>query len=205
MEEVQSTEVLAREILDDARKKAMRILKSTDDTVHTQGAEWERKTKENITELEKKYTEQCELAAVKIMDRLPVDKRRIKVEKIENLLQEAVDFWYKSLNRSQILELLKKELVKRLASCEGIPGSAQKHFYYFGLERNEAETIAKTVNGTYAMEEVSSASRCPFIILETEKVRIIASVQDIINFLLEEKRAELVEALVGRTFIEEEI
>jgi hypothetical protein len=40
--------------------------------------------------------------------------------------------------------------------------------------------------------------------LETGKVRIIANIEKIVNFLLQEKRAELVEALVEHAFIEEE-
>ena len=54
MEELQSTEILEREILEDARKKAMRILKTADDTIRAKTAEWEKKTADAVAELEKK-------------------------------------------------------------------------------------------------------------------------------------------------------
>ena len=55
MEELQSTEVLDREILEDARKKALRILKSSEDTVKTHDQEWENKIAENINQIKNKY------------------------------------------------------------------------------------------------------------------------------------------------------
>jgi len=208
MEELQSTEILEREILEDARKKAMRILKTVDDTIRAKTSEWEKKTAAAIDELEKKKDEQKELAAEKIMARLPVDKLRIKVEKIEELLKSAVESWYKSLNRQRILDLLSRELSKRIAVCEEISASAKKNVYYSGLDRNEVETILKNVKGLKSNEwsgniaEISSADYYPSITLETESMRVIASIRKSIDFLLQEKREELVEAIVGRTFME---
>jgi len=208
MEELQSTEILEREILEDARKKALRILKTADDTIRTKTAEWEKKTADTIVELEKKNSEQQELAAGKIMARLPVDKLRAKVERIENLLQSSVETWYKTLSRQKILDLLSQELSKRLAICEEISTSAKKKVCYSGLDRKEAETVLKNVKGLAGNEwqgniaEIPCDHHYPSVTLETESVRVIASIRKIIDFLLQEKREELVEALVGRTFME---
>ena len=207
MEELQSTEILDREILEDARKKALRILKTADDTVKTQNEIWEKKTTESINELDKKFNIQRELAATDVMARLPIDKHRVKVEKIESLLQSAVEHWYKGLSRAQIQKLLTSELAKRIALCDEfsseVPSqSAKKRAFYSGLDRNEAETILKTVNGSCSLEEIP-AHGYPSITIETESVRIIASIQKIVDFLLHEKRAELVEALAGSAYVEE--
>ena len=202
MEELQSTEILDREILEDARKKAVRILKTADDTVRTQTEEWEKRTAASIDELEKKYNEQRDLAAADVMARLPIDKHRVKVEKIEGLLQTAVDTWYKGLSRARILELLSKELTKRVNLCEEFSASAQKRAIYCSLEQKEAETILKNVNGTFTYEE-SPAQHYPSITLETENVRIIASIQKTVDYLLQTKRAELIEALAGSGCTEE--
>ena len=207
MEELQSTDILDREILEDARKKAMRTLKTADDTIRAQTADWEKKTTESINDLEKKYIEQRELAAEKVMARLPIDKRRAKVEKIENLLHSAVEFWYKSLSRQRILELLTGELAKRIALCEKFSpdrlNSGQKRALYCGLDHKEAETALEIVKGACTLEENSAVHIYPSIILETGNVRIIASIQNTVDFFLQEKREELVEALVGRAFMEE--
>lgn len=202
MEELQSTEILEREIIEDARKKALRILKAADDTIKTKTAEWEKKTQENIDNLIKKNNKQKETAAEKIMARLPIDKLRIKIEKIEDMLQSAEDDWYKKLNRSRILELLTKELSERLKFYGDFANSKQKNAYYYGLNRNETEEILKTVDVTCAMEETSSDSRYPSIKLETEKVRITASIQKIVDYYIHVKRIELMESLVGNDFME---
>jgi vacuolar-type H+-ATPase subunit E/Vma4 len=203
MEELQSTDILDREILEDARKKASRILKTADDTVRAHTREWEKKTAESIDALEKKYDEQKELAAEKVMARLPIDKRRAKVEKIENLLQSAVESWYNALSRDQILELLSRELAKRLALCDEFSTSSEKRVYYSGLERREAEKTLKILSGTYTIEENAIVEHYPAITLETGNVRIIASIQKLVDFLLQEKRTELVEALLGSAYTEE--
>ena len=202
MEELQSTEILDREILEDARKKALRILKAADETMQAQTTEWERKTSAGIDELDKKYREQKEAESEKVMARLPIDKLRAKVEKIESLLESAVEDWYKGLSRQQVLGLLKSEISKRLAQCEGIVNTDGKRAFFSGLDRKEAEETLKAVKVTCNIEEVPSIDRYPSITLETGEVRIIASIQKMIDFILQEKREELVEALVGRALLE---
>jgi len=206
MEELQSTEILEREILEDARKKALRILKSADDTIRVRTSEWEKKTSQKIDELEENYSKQKEAAKEKVMARLPVDKLRCKVEKIENLLLSAVETWYSGLNRRRILELLADDFSKRFALCEEILTAAKRNVYCSGIDRKEAETFLKNINANFTINndnESQAASHYPYIVVETENVRIISSIQRIINFYLQEKRAELIEALTDNAFTEE--
>jgi len=202
MEELQSTEILEREILEDARKKALRILKNADDTIRIKTSEWEKKTSQTIIELEENYNKQKEAAAEKVMARLPVDKLRCKVEKIENLLLCAVETWYKGLSRQRILELLADDFSKRFALCEEILTAATRNVSYSGIDRKEAETFFKNINAKFTINEPSAAGNYPYIMVETEKVRIISSIQRIINFYLQEKRAELIEALTDTAYTE---
>jgi len=202
MEELQSTEILEREILEDARKKALRILKNADETIRIKTSEWEKKTSLAINELEENYNKQKEAAAEKVMARLPVDKLRCKVEKIENLLLSAVETWYNGLNKQRILELLADDFSKRFAICEEILTAVQRNVSYSGIDRKEAEMFFKNINVKFTINEEPSASHYPYIMVETEKVRIISSIQRIINHYLQEKRAELIEALTETAFTE---
>ncbi|MDR0487650.1 MAG: ATPase [Treponema sp.] len=203
MEELQSTEILDREILEDARKKALRILKTADDTALAQTAEWEKKTASTLEDIDKKFAEQCRLASDEIMAKLPIDKHRAKAEKIENLLKDAVKTWYSGLSRLRILELLTGELKKRLGFIQEFASFRQRRAVFCGIERKEAESVLKSVNMECAIEEIPSADGYPSIILESENVRIIASVQKTVDYLLQEKRAELAFALLGSAFAEE--
>jgi len=204
MEELQSTDILDREILEDARKKAQRILKTADETTLAKTKEWEKKTAESIAELEKKYGEQREAASEKVMARLPIDKQRVKVEKIENMLNSAVVSWYEGLDRGKILDLLSEELTKRLALCEEFSSSSKICAYISNLDKKEAQTVLKKAGVTCDIKEISTAGNFPSITLETGNIRIIASIQNMTDFLLQEKREELVKALIGSAYDEGE-
>ena len=204
MEELQSTDILAREILEDARKKAQRILKNAESTMLTQTAEWKIKTDTSLDELKKKYAKQYEISTEKIMARLPIDKHRAKAEKIETLICSAVESWYNGLSRTQIHDLLTAELTKRIAQVNNFKSSGPMRAFVYGLEQDEAEKILKSAAITCTIEKIKAGHGYPFITAEAGNVRITASIQKTIDFLLQEKRAELVEALLGSAFTEGE-
>ena len=200
MEELQSTDILAREILEDARKKAQRILKAANDTINMKSAEWEMKLAVTLDEAEKKYAEQGRLACEEIMTVLPIDKRRAKAKRIEELLNSAVENWYRHLSRSQVLALLKKELASRIAACDTFSGTEAKQkiqVTIHNLNSAETRTILQAVlpGIPFSIEETHSASVFPELVVETHNVRIYASIGKTVDFYLGEKRAELLEAL----------
>jgi len=202
MEELQSTKMLAREILEDARKKAQRILKTADEAVESKSAEWEKKTAETLDEMEKKYAQQGMLATQEIMTLLPIDKRRVKAKKIEELLNEAVENWYAGLSRKSVLALLQQELARRLAFCGEFAGSGKDQgirAVIHKIDRSEAQAILRAAlpGKTCAIEETRSSSPYPELVLETQDTRVYASVGRTVDFFLSERRAELIEALLG--------
>jgi hypothetical protein len=117
MEELQTTEVLDREILEDARRKAFRILKTADDTVKTTTTTWEKKTGQAVDDLKKRFEERRGRVSDEIMARLPLDKRRAESEKIEALVLNALDAWYAAQDREHVLSLLEAELRRRIEDC----------------------------------------------------------------------------------------
>ncbi|MDR0456541.1 MAG: ATPase [Treponema sp.] len=200
MEELQSTELLDREILEDARKKAHRILKTAEDTIKAKSAEWDSNLSVNLAELEQKYVQQGKFAVDEIMARLPIDKRRTKAKKIEALLRSAAETWYGGLSRGRVLDLLTKELKKRLAVNDKFTADSEIHAQIHQIGRTEAQTMLQAVlpGKSCIIEETRSASAYPAIILETPQARIYASIGKTVDFLLGEKRAELVESLLGK-------
>jgi len=206
MEEIQSTEIIDREILEDARKKAWRILKTADETVKAQTAEWEKKNSDNLDELYKKYEKRREKTALEIISRLPMEKRRIKAQAIDHLLNNAVHTWYTGLNRDFIINLIKDELAVRLGECCELfcdscrvkyknLSSSEVHFIINGMLKN-----IKPV-----MEEVVSREEFPELIVENEYVRVTASVKKAIDFFLQKKRSELTSALVGNGIFDSDV
>jgi len=205
MEEIHSTEILDREILEDARKKASRILKTNEDTIYTQNAKWEKKINDSIAELNKKYDKQKENEAERVMSRLPVDKLRAKIEKIETLLHTAIKDWYNNLNRSQIIDILSNDLSKKLISCKNFSLNEQTNIETQNLDPNETQTIINslTQHSTFRISHSALVvSSYPSITLESGDIRIIASIENILDHLLQERRFELTEALLGRDIME---
>ena len=203
MEEIQSTEILDREILEDARKKASRILKNAEDTIKAKAADWEKKLNITLSELQKKYAQQTQNVTDEIMTHLPIDKRRIKVKKIEEMLHSAVKTWYTGLPRSQVLDLLTRELKKCLGECSKFSPDSRVNVRTYLLEQKEAESLTQAVLPAHCgiasctIEKIHPVSEYPGIILETSEVKISASIEKIVEYILSEQRAELAEALLG--------
>jgi len=209
MEELQSTEILDREIIEEARKKASRILKQAEESIKAQNEKWEKKLNDSLTELEIKYSGQKEHAKKSIMARLSIDKQRLKIEKTEELLNTAVESWYKTLESGKKQELLVNELKKQLEFCNDFLEKEAVSVQTEGLDQNEAESIIKSINeSSFLNISISpltvlnaSLSGFPSITLETADVRITASLKNTVDFLLQEKRGELLSALAGCEFL----
>jgi vacuolar-type H+-ATPase subunit E/Vma4 len=196
MEELQSTEALDREILEDARKKAFKILKSADESAAASKASWERKLEKTLAQAKQSYAEKVEQGRTEIMARLPMDRRRVKSEKIESLLSKAKNDFLSSLDRATILDLLKRELEQRLANADEDGACALR---YRGLAKNELDPIVKNINVSSQKEDplYSIAGSFPAIVLDYPGLRVTASVDAAAADILLDKRAELATALLG--------
>ncbi|MDR2021401.1 MAG: ATPase [Treponema sp.] len=206
MEELQSTEVLDREILEDARKKAYRILKTADDTVSASAAAWDKKMKRAVDTVRRKYAARSEKVRQEIMARLPLDKRRARSEYTEGLLQSSMDAFLSALPGDKLLGLLEIELKKRIAEyldsgADNQDGSASWEVRFRGLEEAELRSLLKGL-GVFSVTMIqdpllSLPGKLPGLVIDTSSARISASVYAAAQTLLKDKRAELAEALLG--------
>ncbi|AEF86898.1 putative V-type ATPase, subunit E [Treponema primitia ZAS-2] len=210
MEELQSTDILDKEILEDARKKAQRILKTAGDTIAASQAKWEKRVLKDIEKLKQSFAGRAEKARDEMMARLPLDKRRSYTERVESQLQSSMNSYLKSLPREKILSLLEAEL-RRCAgdfvasSAAEIPDTAGAPLKVGCRDLGEAELqsilnraapgLAWTFDKDRSLHQLSG--NLPAIILDAPSVRITASVDALAKSLLEDSRAELVEALLG--------
>ncbi|MDR2135921.1 MAG: ATPase, partial [Treponema sp.] len=225
MEELQSTEVLDREILEDARHKAFRILKTADDTVISNTLSWEKKTKKAVGDLKRRFEERRNRSSEEIMARLPLDKRRAESEKIERLVGNALDAWYRAQSRERILGLLETGLRRCLEDCPEIlrpeqAGAIKALFHKISREEGEGilakilppdswEPAAYSLNaggaagasstGAGAAIRASGAlsGEYPELVLDSAGVRITASINMLVAALFADYRLELTAALIG--------
>jgi hypothetical protein len=209
MEELRSTDILDQEILEDARRKAYRILKTADDTVKSAEERWKKKTEDALADIGRRYERREEQSRVEIMARLPLDKRRIRSEKVESFLQSAMEGYFRDLPRERVLSLLEGELTKRFRECPVLedPRQGELPVIYRGLTREEARELLQRLfpQGGWVLKQAEPGFRLPgtfpALAADTPAVRIIASIDGIARELLGDKRAELVAALLGEGFL----
>jgi hypothetical protein len=205
---------LDREILEDARKKAFRIIKNADDAVKESALLWERKIQSALGELRQRYAEKTQRDGGDIMGQLVQDKRRARSVKIEALLKKAASDCLSSLDRKKLLALLEHELSKRLLELEAEESPI--------AEEDAPEVMARTITEVEAEKILEnaffkckkskkrkfwtivkpdimflSAGAFPALIVNTKKVKVTASIDDAEACLLEDKRVELTAALLG--------
>ena len=201
MEELHSTEALDREILEDARKKAFKILKSADDSIASSKASWDKKLARGEKKSRAGYAEKEGQFQREIMARLPMDKRRIRSEVINTLLNKAMEDFLASLPRAALLRIMEKELEKRKNEI-AINQKEKASLRYRKLSKEECSALAGAffpeTSFTYSEDPLYMiAGSFPAIVIDFSQVRITISVDRAAEALLLEKRAELAEALLG--------
>jgi len=218
MEELKTTEVLDREILEDARKKAYKILKTADDALAAQKRECEEKISSAIDSARKAYSQREKKTATEIFARLPLDKRRFRSETAEGFLIKAMDDFLRSLSREKLLSVVEAEVSEKINACicdfqsnDKADGKADDRndgkieVRYSGIELSEAKKILenafnsnKSLLNLCAFAPPSDGTLVlPFIEINTKALKITASVEDAAASLLKEKRSELAAALLG--------
>ncbi|MDR1301520.1 MAG: ATPase [Treponema sp.] len=212
MEELQSTELLDREIREDAQKKAYRILKLADEAVQARDVVWEQKTRTSLAEMRQKYAQGFATIQREFQARLVLDKRRIWAEKIEELLESAMNAYFRSLPRETLLSLLTGELQRCIAEVHrtGEPVSGFT-VQCRGLTDAEGTQVLKTClpSGTWTFSAAHPQhipeEPFPDIVADAPTVQITVSIRELGRTLLEDKRAELVEALMGPDVLVNEV
>jgi len=224
MEELRSTEVLEREILEDARKKAARLLKTADNTLAQQKRDWEKKLSDDLETLRNSYMERIKKNIGDIFARLPLDKRRLRLKTHEGLLTAAIDDFLLGVDRERLLSVLGRELL-RLLETINIEAVAMANdaantavVRYSGLTLDETHSILKKSQAAFDwqfQEDLSandlslndkslndltlngSSARFPGIVIDTGAFRLTASIESAAAALLKDNREELAAALLG--------
>ena len=213
MEELRTTEVLDREILEDARKKAHRILKTADDTLEIQKRDWEKKISGAVNSIRNAYAERTKKIDDETFARLPLDKRRLRSETVEGFLVKAMEDFLRSLKRETLLSILKNELSQLIKTGVEKGEIHQALVRYSGMTLSEAGELLKEISfseewkleedHSEILEEISEDKKLyaihefPSIVVDTETFRINVSVESSAGALMKEKRAELAAALLG--------
>jgi len=90
MEEIRGIEALAQEILDDARKRADRILRKAEEDARALEAQADRKIQQALEALEREYQTKREAAERAMRAHLPLEQQRLDIEYRDAALRKAL-------------------------------------------------------------------------------------------------------------------
>ena len=213
MEELRSTHILEREILEDARRKAHRVLKATDEALEAQKRDWEKKTQEDVEFIRNSYAERIKKTNEDIFARLPLDKRRMRLGMEEEFLVKAMENFLRSRDRETLLHILEQDLSIHLRACSEERTIYRATASYSGMNLSEARRVLgkvlKEINsGSLAaiqaedwdfkeLKDESVVHEFPYIVIDAQVLRIAASVENFVRALMKDQRAELAVALFG--------
>jgi len=145
------------------------------------------------------------------MARGPLDKRRLRSDTADFFLRKAMDDFLWSLKRGDMIMILVRELREMFAVCTGDEFTADQkpEIFCHNLDVDEVKNILKKtaensgtgVNPMSIQWQINlvknTAQSFPAVIINSNSLRITASVENAAMKLLGDKRAELASALLG--------
>lgn len=201
MEELRSTDILDREIQDDARRKVEKVLKAGD-------AECDRIAADVAVRLEKARAEKTAEYAKRLEDyrrdtdsAIPLEKQRRLVAFIDAEVRAALESWFEGLKPDRKVALFQSMLEKFREPLAGRKIRAT----FAGIPQADAERIVRASFGSGNVISVTGrdGSRPSFagdgVCVESDDgiVRCRATVDEVRQVLLATKRQELAEILMG--------
>jgi V/A-type H+/Na+-transporting ATPase subunit E len=209
MEELKSTEALDREILEDAQKKAARLLRNAEQAANASEREWAKKAETDIAELERKHAERVAERRKETLGRLPRDKRRERAERAERLRGAAMADYLAALPRLKLLSLVQKELSARVGALPSTGLVVKAMAFAPGEVEALLSAVLPARSWTLAQSDSASsrsidpsnpaatALALPSLVVEGARVYVRVGVESAAEELLREQRAELAVALLG--------
>ncbi len=203
MEELRSTEILDREIHEDARKKAEKVLKAAERECERIQSETEARIAAAGQEKKKDYEKKLEAYRQDAESSIPLEKQRRFVSLIDSSVRKALVEWFEGIGKERRLALYRSKLERYVPNL----GTARIRVREIGYAESEiAELVEKTV-GTGRLTGVTLISEAQSrvegvvdgLIVETEDRSVLCRVTraELFAELLSEKRQELAEALFG--------
>lgn len=196
MEEIRGTEALEREILEDARKRADRIIRKAEENARLLGAQTEQRIKEAISALLSEYRIKKRTAELEMLSRLPLEKARLDILYRDEILRKALKEALASMNP----RLFGLWCVKRLACQAELVRKSPAKVLVHGLDSETMRDIGALFGqGSDISIEEASTMKVRGLIVEPmdASYRISITENDLLEWLLDEKRGELAAALFG--------
>lgn len=198
MDELRSSEALEREIREDSRKRAEKLLKQAEEETRRYLDADAREAQAELDGLRRKYAEKAGAYRREHMARLPMDKKRRRIEWAQARLDAALKAEFSLMGDEDLLDLM----LPRLRSVSGFfhgKGCAVRVSGLGGKAvRDSLSPILPGLSPGAIVEEGSDAMRGVRVTSEDGRIMFGVSEESLRDELLDDYRAELVAALLGK-------
>lgn len=199
MEELRSTEILDKEIQEDARKKADRILKNADAEVEKIAAGVQVRL--DATKAEKEtYYKNLETAFERDLNAAyPLEKQRFLVEYQDRSMTDAISQYIDNLSTADKLALVQKMCLRCVPALTGKKVSAVvKGFDVKEIKKVlEANLEKGSLLSCEAAGETSEKYTGCILTSDDKAVRCRVTIEELIQGIVDANRYELVSTLFG--------
>lgn len=207
MEELRSTDILDKEIQDDARKKAEKILKNADIQCQQILSDVDARLDAAKKEREEYYNQKADKFLKDLNSSLPLEKSRFLVSHISSSIAQEINNYLKSISEQKRINLV-LSMLNRFGSL-----TKDKVFnaiiYGFNQDSVKLE-ISKIENlkiNSYSSTEFSKSGETAIgnidihegiiLVSEDESVKIRLTLEEYISELIDKYRNELAVTLFG--------
>jgi vacuolar-type H+-ATPase subunit E/Vma4 len=200
MEVLNTGEELGRQILEDARKKASRLLEAVDKECAGIREEGRRAAEVEIARLRADGDRQIAALQAEMKAALPLDFLRTRLGFIQDTVTATLRAFLEGLSPEDLTEILAGRIRKAAGALAGRTVTVRYEGLDAGLAQTTVERAAPGI--TIAALQPLSGGRGLEIESDDGRVRFRCTIAELEDELLEERREELAVAVLGREALE---
>ena len=203
MKEFRSTEILDKEIQEDARRKAEKLLKRADIDGQRIIDETEDRIKEVEAEKKNQYAERIKNYGNNLEASLPLEKERFLVSFQNQTIIDAIKTYISALSEKQREQLVEKLLIQYKPFLDNKKFSAQ----YIGYSETTVQTLLEKNFGKKMITGIIERKKTGtdfedglYIETEDKTVMCRATIAELVHSIIDTNRFELANTLFSGRF-----
>ena len=206
MEEIRSTDILDKEIQEDARKKAEKILKDSDEQCQKILSQVEQRLEDAKEEKKEYYEAKAQQYKKDLQSSLPLEKSRFLVSNISSSVASAINGYLKNIPQEKRIDLLVNMADRFKNFTETKTFDAKVYGFDVEFSRKKLEQKKLKINSFEKIDFVKSGETAvdgidlhEGIILDSQdkSVKIRLTIEELVVELLDIYRNELAVTLFG--------
>jgi V/A-type H+/Na+-transporting ATPase subunit E len=205
VEILKTSETLEQQILEDARRKAGRVLEAAEKDARSISAQWQAKMGEDCARISAEAEAKISGLRQELESSLPLDFMRTRLAAAEEALRGSLGELFSALSPAELARVLGALLARASKAfggqrvsvvCRGIGADAARGLVAAALPQAVIADVREESSAPAAVDG-GAAPRGVIVATVDGRIRLRATLDELTSMLLEERREELVAALLG--------